>query len=168
MQRIRLTGSVQDDLAEIWHDIALEQQSPLNADSLADAFDERFQLLAQHPESRGVKILSRATNIAKTRLSSDGHGPISDELMCRRRRQCFRDRSQRNGDKPRSLTGSATQLYISAHTNDRLGFANHRDADEICSATVAVDADHACQLDQSTTTATYVLSRDHRYGAEGA
>ena len=42
MQRIRLTGSAQDDLAEIWHYIALEQQSPLNADSLADAFDERF------------------------------------------------------------------------------------------------------------------------------
>lgn len=51
MQRIRLTGSAQDDLAEIWHYIALEQQSPLNADSLADAFDERFQLLAQHPEA---------------------------------------------------------------------------------------------------------------------
>lgn len=51
MQRIRLTASAQSDLAEIWHYIAIEQQSPLNADSLADAFDERFQLLALHPDS---------------------------------------------------------------------------------------------------------------------
>ncbi|QEG41829.1 type II toxin-antitoxin system RelE/ParE family toxin [Roseimaritima ulvae] len=51
MPRIRLTASAQSDLAEIWHYIAIEQQSPLNADSLADAFNERFQLLASHPHS---------------------------------------------------------------------------------------------------------------------
>lgn len=51
MPKIRLTASAQDDLAEIWHYIAVEQQSPLSADSLADAFDERFQLLAAHPQT---------------------------------------------------------------------------------------------------------------------
>ncbi|QDV68629.1 Plasmid stabilization system protein [Rosistilla carotiformis] len=51
MPRIRLTASAQDDLAEIWHYVAVEQQSPVNADSLADAFDERFQLLAAHPQT---------------------------------------------------------------------------------------------------------------------
>lgn len=50
MPKIRLTASAQKDLAEIWHYIAVEQQSPLNADSLADDFDERFQLIAAHPQ----------------------------------------------------------------------------------------------------------------------
>lgn len=49
MPRIRLTASALSDLSEIWHYIAAEQQSPLNADSLADDFDERFQLIALHP-----------------------------------------------------------------------------------------------------------------------
>ncbi len=51
MPRIRLTASAQSDLAEIWHYIAIEQHSPLNADSLAEAFNERFQLIALHPHS---------------------------------------------------------------------------------------------------------------------
>ena len=51
MPRIRLTASAQSDLAEIWHYIAIEQQSPLNADSLADVFNERFQLIALHPQT---------------------------------------------------------------------------------------------------------------------
>ncbi len=45
---------------------------------------------------RWVKILSREKSIAKTGLSSDGHRSIPAELMCRRRRQCFRVRSDRN------------------------------------------------------------------------
>lgn len=51
MPKIRLTASAQNDLAEIWHYIALEQQSPLDADLLADAFNERFQLIALHPQT---------------------------------------------------------------------------------------------------------------------
>ncbi|MCD0461423.1 type II toxin-antitoxin system RelE/ParE family toxin [Roseiconus lacunae] len=51
MPRIRLTASALSDLSEIWHYIAAEQQSPLNADSLADDFDERFQLIALHPHA---------------------------------------------------------------------------------------------------------------------
>ena len=51
MKRIRLTASAQDDLAEVWHYIAVEQQSPLNADSVINAFDERFTLLAAQPDA---------------------------------------------------------------------------------------------------------------------
>jgi plasmid stabilization system protein ParE len=43
---IRLTASAQDDPAEILHCVAREQQSPLKADSLIDAVNERFDLLA--------------------------------------------------------------------------------------------------------------------------
>ncbi|MDG2222067.1 MAG: carboxypeptidase-like regulatory domain-containing protein, partial [Rubripirellula sp.] len=41
-----------------------------------------------------------------------------------RRRQWSRNRSHQNGDKPRSLTGLAEQLYISLQANDGLGFVH--------------------------------------------
>lgn len=51
MPRIRLTNSAQDDLAEIWHYVSVEQHSPANADLLLAAFSERFELIASHPQS---------------------------------------------------------------------------------------------------------------------
>ena len=44
MGQIQLTENAANDLAEIWHYISIDQQSPSNADSLIDEFDERFSL----------------------------------------------------------------------------------------------------------------------------
>lgn len=86
MQRIRLTGSAQDDLADIWRYIALDQQSPINADSLVDAFDERFQLLVRYPEAgEAVEQLRPGTrrSIVKQRFLVFYHIELDGILILR-------------------------------------------------------------------------------------
>lgn len=53
MRKIQLAQSAANDLDEIWHYIAVEQNSPIAADGVIDEVDNKLKLALEYPQIGG-------------------------------------------------------------------------------------------------------------------
>jgi hypothetical protein len=115
-------------------------------------------------ESRGVKKLSLVSKLKKascSRLARLKSQPTSRVNQCR---YSWHYHFYLNWQNSSRMLALLLAVYFLRHPDDRLDFLDHRAADELRFATVALDGGVPCQLDQSPAARSDRVSADREPG----